>query len=49
LFYPQKRANMENKNINLVNIRFGAKISNIRNFSENIRSDVKTSQVAALV
>jgi len=32
-----------------VNIRFLAKTSNIRNFYQNIRSDVKTSEVATLV
>jgi len=49
LLYPQKRANMENKNINVVNIKFVAKTSYIRNFFENTRSDVKTSEVATLV
>jgi len=38
-----------NKNNSPVNIRFVAKTSDIRNFSENIRSDVKTSEVATLV
>jgi len=33
------------KNIS-VNIRFVVKISDIRNFSKNIRSDVETSEVA---
>jgi len=32
-----------------LNIRFVAKTSDIRNFSQNIRSDVKTSEVATLV
>jgi len=36
-----------NKNNSAVNIRFVAK-TDIRNFSENIRSDVKTSEVATL-
>jgi len=40
---------MENKNINVVNIKFVAKTSYIRNFFENTRSDVKTSEVATLV
>jgi len=38
-----------NKNNDPVNIRFVAKILDIRNFSENIRSDVKTSEVATLL
>jgi len=38
-----------NKNNSPVNIRFVAKTSDIRNFFENIRSDVKTSKVATLV
>ena len=37
-FHPQKRGNVENINNNPVNIRFVAKTSDIRNFSENIRS-----------
>jgi len=39
------------KNNSPVNIRFvaNAKTSDIRNLSENIRSDVKTSEVATLV
>jgi len=37
------------KNNSSVNIRFVAKTSDIRNFSQNIRSDVKTSEVATLV
>jgi len=44
-FQPRKRRNVENNN----NIRFVAKTSDIRNFSQNIRSDIKTSEVAALV
>ena len=39
---------MENNNYPL-NIRFVAKTSDIRNFSQNIRSHVKTSKVATLV
>jgi len=42
------RGNVVNKNNSSVNIRFVAKTSDIRNFSENIRSDVKTSEVATL-
>jgi len=36
------------KNNSSVKIRFDAKTSNIRNFSQNITSDVKTSKVAKL-
>jgi len=39
---------VENSNSPLI-IRFVAKTSDIRNFSQNIRSDVKTSEVATLV
>ena len=39
---------MENKNNSPVNIRFVSKTSDIRNLSENIGSDVKTSEVATL-
>jgi len=39
---------VKNKNNSPVNIRFVAKTSDIRNFSQNIRSYVKTSQVATL-
>ena len=38
----------ENKNNSTVNTRFVTKTLDIRNFSENFRSDVKTSQVATL-
>ena len=48
-FYPKMRRNVANKNSSPVNIRFVAKTSDIRNLSENIRSDVKTSEVATLV
>jgi len=48
-FYPQFRENVVNKSNSAVNIRFFAKTSDIRNFSENIRSDVKTSEVATLM
>jgi len=37
------------KNNSSVNIRSVAKTLNIRNFSQNIRSDVKTSEVTILV
>jgi len=36
------------KNNSLVDIRFVAKTSYIRNFSQNITFDVKTSEVATL-
>ena len=39
-FCPKMRGNVENVNNNPVNIRFVAKISDIRNLSENITSDV---------
>jgi len=39
---------VKNKHNSPVNIRFVAKTSDIRNFSENIRSDGKTSEVATL-
>jgi len=42
------RGNVVNKNDSPVNIRFIAKTSDMRNFSDNIRSDVKTSEVATL-
>jgi len=37
-FQPRKRRNVENNNNCPLNIRFVAKISDIRNFSQNIRS-----------
>jgi len=37
-FHSKRTGNMENKNNSPVNIRFVAKTSDIRNFSENIRS-----------
>jgi len=40
---------VENKNNSPVNIRFVSKTSDIRNLSENIRSDVETSEVATLI
>ena len=47
-FYPEKRVNIMNKHNSLVNIKFVAKTSNIRKLFQNIRSDVKTSEVATL-
>jgi len=47
LFSTKKEKNVENNNCPL-NIRFVAKTSDIRNFSQNIRSDVKTSDAATL-
>jgi len=46
-FHPKWIENLKRSNI-LVNIRFFAKTSDIRNFSQNIRSNVKTSEVATL-
>jgi len=48
-FHPKSIKNVGNKNNILVNIRFLVKTSDIRNFSQNIRSDIKTSEVATLV
>jgi len=48
-FSPRKRGNVENNNNSPLNIRFSAKTSDIRNFSQNIWCDVKTSEVATLV
>jgi len=48
-FQTRKRRIVENNNNYPLNIRFAAKTSDIRNFSQNIRSDVKTSEVATLV
>jgi len=39
---------VENKNNSPINIRFIAKTLNIRHISQNIRSDVKTSDVTTL-
>jgi len=47
-FYPQIRGNVADKDNSPVNIKFVVKTSDIRNFSENIRSYVKTSEVAKL-
>ena len=43
------RGKKENKNNIPVNIRFAPKTSDIRNFSQSIRSDAKTSEVATLI
>jgi len=43
-FHPKSIENLEKSNSS-VNIRFVAKTSYIRNFYQNIRSDVKTSEV----
>ena len=40
---------MENKNNSSVDIRFLATTSDIKNFSQNARSDVNTSEVATLL
>jgi len=47
-FYPQIRGNVADKDNSPVNIKFVVKTSDIRNFSENIRSYVETSEVAKL-
>jgi len=39
---------VEKNNNSPLDIRFVAKTSDIRNFSQNIRSDAKTSEVATL-
>ena len=46
-FHPKRIENLKKSNI-LVNIRFVPTTSDIRNFSQNIRSDVETSEVATL-
>ena len=48
-FHPKKRGIAGNKNTCPVNVRFIGRTSDIRNFSENFRSDVKTSEVATLL
>jgi len=48
-FYPQIRVNVVNKDNNPVSIRFVIEISDIIIFSENIRSDVKTSEGTTLI
>jgi len=55
-FQPRKRRNEENKNNSSLNIRLVVKtsenyleISDSRKLSRNIRSDIKTSEVATLL
>ena len=48
-FQPERVGNVENKNNSPVNIKFFVKTSDIRNFSQNNRSDVKTAEVATLL
>jgi len=48
LFHRKRIGNVENKNNSPVNMRFVAKTSNIRNFSQSIRSRVETSKAATL-
>jgi len=47
-FQPRKTRNEENNNNSPLYITFVAKTSDIRNFSQNIRSHVETSKVATL-
>jgi len=47
-FRPKMRGNVNNKNNSPENIRFVAKTSDTSNLSETIRSDVATSELAAL-
>jgi len=47
-FQPRKRRNADNNNSPL-NIGFVDKTSDIRNVSQNIRSDYKTSEVGTLL
>jgi len=47
-FHLLKGRKCGRKNNSSVNIRFVAKTSDIGNISQNIRSDVKTSEVATL-
>jgi len=48
LFSRKRTGNVKNKSNSPLNIRLVAKTSGIRSFSQNIRSDVKTSEVATL-
>ena len=48
-FHAKRVGNVENKNNSPVNIRFFATISDTTNFSQNIRSDVKISELATLL
>jgi len=48
-FHPKRIENLKKSNILVnMNIRFVAKTSDIRYFSQNIRSDNETSEVATL-
>jgi len=49
VFLSKNARKKENKNNIPVNIRFVSKTSHIRNFSQNIKSDVKASEMATLV
>jgi len=46
--HSKRKGNVKNKSNSPVNIRFVAKTSDIMNVSENIRSDVKSSEAATL-
>jgi len=48
-FQPKRRVNVEIKNNTPVNNIFVAKTSDIRNVSQNMRSDIKTSEMATLL
>jgi len=48
-FQPKRRGNVDNNSGTSVNIRLVAKTADIRNFSQNISSDVETSEVATLL
>jgi len=48
-FQPERKGNVKSRNNSSVDIRFLTKTADIRNFSQNIRSDVKTSEVATLL
>jgi len=45
----ERIGNVKNKNNSPVHTRFVSKTSNIKNLSENIRSDVETPEVATLL
>jgi len=46
--FHERIGNVENENNSPVNIKFVSKASDVRNLSENIRSDGKASEVATL-
>jgi len=48
-FQPERVGDVENKNNSPVNMIFFAKASDTRNFFQNIRSDLKISDVATLL